>query len=106
MDELIKSIDIQNYSLIGASLAAITAFLYKVTRIVKRDNKEDALDEHEINFRNMILEELKSCKESSNNLLLEKAELKAEIAKLKEQVTYLLSTLRKAGIDTISFRND
>lgn len=105
MDELLKSMDAQSYSLIGAGIATASAFLYKITRIIKRDNKEDSLDFQEQEFRNVLLTELKLCKDFSHQMLIEKAELKSEIARLTEQVSHLLSMMRKAGLDVDSLRN-
>lgn len=103
MDELVNA-NLQDYSIVGAAIVALSTFVYKMVRVVKRDNKEDDLGDKESEFRTMLLGELKTCKEMSSQLLVEKAELKSEIAKLKEQVASLLGTLRKAGVDMDSSR--
>jgi hypothetical protein len=80
---------LQDYSLVGAIFIAMSSFLYKMWRIVKKDNKDDSFGNEEKDFRVMLLTENKEQKEQNIKLLIEKAELKSEISSLKAQVLFL-----------------
>jgi hypothetical protein len=79
----------ENFTLLGAGLTAVIALLYKLFRIFKSDRSLDSLNQDELEFRKLLLEENKSLRELNNKLYIEKAELMSEIAMLKEKNNWL-----------------
>ena len=75
MEEQTLINQLSSHSIVGAGIAAVMAFAYKLWRILKTDRKEDNLDNAERSLRDELREEVKSLKE--------------EVAKLREQITAL-----------------
>lgn len=74
---------VSNNSVLGASLAATLAMLYKVWQILKRDRKEDNLDNAERSLRDELRQELSQLRTINEKLREENAQLHNEIAELK-----------------------
>ena len=74
---------ISNNSVFGASVAAILAMLYKVWQILKKDRKEDNLDNAERSLRDELRSELKGIKDENYQLRSENHTLHEELAELK-----------------------
>ena len=74
---------ISNNSVFGASIAAALAMLYKVWQILKKDRKEDNLDNAERSLRDELRQELKTIKEENSKLREENNILHHELAELK-----------------------
>ena len=66
---------LSSHSIVGAGIAAVLAFVYKLWRILKTDRKEDNLDNAERSLRDELRDEVKTLKE--------------EIVKLREQIASL-----------------
>lgn len=66
---------LSSHSIVGAGIAAVLAFVYKLWRILKTDRKEDDLDNAERSLRDELRIEVKLLKE--------------EVVKLREQVATL-----------------
>ena len=74
---------VSNNSVFGASIAASLALLYKVWQILKKDRKEDNLDNAERSLRDELRQELKTIKEENGKLREENNILHQELAELK-----------------------
>lgn len=74
---------ISNNSVLGASIAAALAMLHKVWQILKKDRKEDNLDNAERSLRDELRQELKVIKEENVKLREENNILHQELAELK-----------------------
>ncbi len=86
----------ENFTILGAGLTAVIALLYKLFRIFKSDRSFDSLNQDELEFRKLLLEENKSLRELNNKLYIEKAELMSEIAMLKEKNNWLERSLHSS----------
>lgn len=87
----------ENFTILGAGLTAVVALLYKLFRIFKSDRSFDALNQDELEFRKLLLEENKYLRELNNKLYIEKAELMAEIAMHKEKNNWLERSLHSSS---------
>lgn len=85
----------ENFTILGAGLTAVIALLYKLFRIFKSDRSFDSLNQDELEFRKLLLEENKSLRELNNKLYIEKAELMSEIAMLKEKNNWLERSIQQ-----------
>lgn len=74
---------ISNNAVIGGSAAAALAMLYKVWQILKKDRKEDNLDNVERSLRDELRAEIKVIKEENQKIRKENIELHEELANLK-----------------------
>lgn len=75
MEEQTLINQLSSHSIVGAGIAAVMAFIYKLWRILKTDRKEDSLDNAERSLRDELREEVKLLKE--------------EVTKLREQIASL-----------------
>ena len=71
---------------IGAASVAIIAFVYKFYRMIKSDNKGDALDADEKSFRDMLRDELEAAKNKLDALYAENNELQTRLAKCETKL--------------------
>ncbi len=94
----------ENFTILGAGLTAVIALLYKLFRIFKSDRSFDSLNQDELEFRKLLLEENKSLRELNNKLYIEKAELMSEIAMLKEKNNWLERSLHTSTQQTQPFQ--
>lgn len=83
---------VSSNSVLGASIAAALAMLYKVWQILKRDRKEDALDNAGRALRDELRAELKSLKEDNHRLLSENLKMHESLAQLKAAFTVCKSS--------------
>lgn len=97
---------VSNNSVLGASIAAALAMFYKVWQILKKDRKEDNLDNAERSLRDELRQELKIIKEENaklreeNNILhQELAELKASFAVCKKTHAEICPLFKLRAID-------
>ena len=74
---------ISNNSVLGASITAALAMVYQMWKILKKDRKEDNLDNAERVFREELRNEIKLIKEENRLLREENNKLHQELAELK-----------------------
>lgn len=82
MDEPLITSFISDNSLLGASLAAGSAFLYKIFRILKTDRNADAMTKDEKSFRSDILAEAKQYRIDNERLIKEQIICERKISEL------------------------
>lgn len=78
---------VSNNSVLGASIAAALAMLYKVWQILKKDRKEDNLDNAERSLRDELRIELKILKEENQKMREENYLLHQELADFKAAIS-------------------
>lgn len=83
---------VSNNSVLGASIAAALAMLYKVWQILKKDRKEDNLDNAERSLRDELRIELKILKEENQKMREENYLLHQELADFKAAISVCRST--------------
>ena len=74
---------ISDNSVLGASVAAALAMLYKVWQILKKDRKEDNLDNAERSLRDELRQEVVSLRVINDKLREENNVLHQDVAELK-----------------------
>lgn len=94
LEAILKAIS--DNSVAGATGAAALAFLYKIWIILKRDRKEDDLDNAERSFREEIRQELKDLRGANEklrklneDLMKEKRECEERIAAFQARLEWL-----------------
>ena len=92
MNDLDIGAMISNNSVLGASIAAALAMLYKVWQILKEDRKEDNLDNAERSLRDELRTELKILKEENQKMRKENHLLHQELADFKAAISVCRST--------------
>lgn len=83
MDEKTIASFISDNALTGALSGGALAFLYKIWRILKKDRKEDNLDEVERALRDEMRNDIKTLKEENKTLKEENQRLHQELSELK-----------------------
>lgn len=83
---------VSNNSVLGASIAAALAMLYKVWQILKKDRKEDNLEYAERSLRDELRAELKILKEENQKIREENHLLHQELADFKAAISVCRST--------------
>jgi len=79
---------ISSNSMVGAGIAATLATLYKIWQILKKDRKEDNLDNAERSLRDELRLEVKDLRALNEKLRLENITLHEDVADLRAQFRF------------------
>lgn len=84
LDQMVKS----DMTIIGAAGMALSAFFYKMWRIIKSDKSSDKIDDEEQKFRDMLRTELEVAKSKLESLYQENVDLKSRLTACEIRLEY------------------